>query len=197
MLKNEREIVPSNLKYLPFYYNQRMRPVINNEAELESEYEISGFEMTEELVYSLMRYLEGWIDTNLNVEISKPDAKELSFINEDKIIEELIIPHLIKLALNESPKVEYSLYKLNPVSEQALLAYNTQNINFTRDILRESKEDAYRLYILSAEPCDDFEMTKLHIAKYEQFIDELESLYHDVFSENTFCFEERLYKLTC
>lgn len=196
MLKNEREIVPSNLKYLPFYYNQRMRPVINNEAELESEYEISGFEMTEELVYSLMRYLEGRIDTNLNVEISKPDAKELSFINEDKIIEELIIPHLIKLALNESPKVEYSLYKLNPVSEQALLAYNTQNINFTRDILRESKEDAYRLYILSAEPCDDFEMTKLHIAKYEQFIDELESLYHDGFSENTFCFEERLYKLT-
>lgn len=78
MLKNEREIVPSNLKYLPFYYNQRMRPVINNEAELESEYEISGFEMTEELVYSLMRYLEGRIDTNLNVEISKPDAKELS-----------------------------------------------------------------------------------------------------------------------
>lgn len=46
-----------------------MRPVINNEAELESEYEISGFEMTEELVYSLMRYLEGRIDTNLNVEI--------------------------------------------------------------------------------------------------------------------------------
>lgn len=63
---------------MPFYYNQRMRPVINNEAELESEYEISGFEMTEELVYSLMRYLEGRIDTNLNVEISKPDAKELS-----------------------------------------------------------------------------------------------------------------------
>ena len=39
-------------------------------------------------------------------------------------------------------------------------------------------------------------MTKLHIVKYEQFIDELESLYHDGFSENTFCFEERLYKLT-
>lgn len=52
-----------------------MRPVINNEAELESEYEISGFEMTEELVYSLMRYLEGRIDTNLNVEISKPGCK--------------------------------------------------------------------------------------------------------------------------
>ena len=104
---------------------------------------------------------------------------------------------MIKLALNESPKVEYSLYKLNPVSEQALLAYNTQNINFTRDILRESKEDAYRLYILSAEPCDDFEMTKLHIAKYEQFIDELEFIVIMMgFSENTFCFEERLYKLT-
>ena len=89
--------------------------------------------MTEELVYSLMRYLEGRIDTNLNVEISKPDAKELSFINEDKIIEELIIPHLIKLALNESPKVEYSLYKLTRLVNK-LYSHITHKILILQEI---------------------------------------------------------------
>lgn len=196
LIKNEREIEAADLKYLPFYYNQRMRALANNDEELDGEYEISGFEMTEELAYAFMCYLEGRIDSKLNSPIAKPEAQELVFKNENRIIEELIIPYLIRRALGDKGKACYSLYKLSPVSEQALIVYNTQNINFTRDILRCSKADAYRLYILSDEPSDDFEMTKLHIAKYEQYLDEIESLYHEVFLDNSFTFEEKLYKLT-
>lgn len=196
LLKNEQDVVPADSKYLPFYYNSRMRPMLNNESDLDSEYEISNFEMTEELVYALLSYEEGRIDTTLDSLINKPQAIELDFVNDDRIIEELIIPYLISLALNDNVTKEYSLYHLEPISEHALTVYNTQNINFTKDILRDCQEDAYRLYILSGEPSDDFEMTKLHIAKYDQFLNELDSLYHEGFADNSFYFEEKLYKLT-
>lgn len=196
LLEDEKELVVSDEKHLPFSYNQRMKMTLKKEEELKSQYDISGYEMSEVLVLSFMKYLSGRIDTTLNMNINKPDAKETVYVNEDKIIEELVIPYLIGNALGETSKKEYCFFKVTPTSEHALLVYNTQNINFTRDILRDSSVDAYRLYVLSSNPTDDFEMTKLHISKYEQFIDQLYKLYHEGFIENSYALAEKLYKLS-
>lgn len=195
-IKDDNDLIISSKDYLPFYYNNKMKPKVSNEDNLENYYDISGFEFTDSFLQGIFRYLQGRFDTVVKESINKVTNNELYICNKNNIIEEIIIPALIEYALGEYNDKNYLLYDLKPCSEETLKLYNTKDINFTNDIIKTTPQDAYRMYILNNNIASDFEMTKIHLSKYEQFIEELQKLYNNGFNDDSYLFEQKLYNMS-
>lgn len=195
-IKDDNDLILSSDEYLPFYYNNKMKAKISNEDNLESYYEISGFEFSDSFLGGIFRYLQGRFDSVIKESINKITNNELYICNRNNIIEEIIIPSLIEYALGEYNDKDYLLYDLKPCSEETLKLYNTKDINFTNDIIKTTPQDAFRMYILNNNIASDFEMTKIHLAKYEQYIEELKKVYNNGFNDDSYLFEQKLYNMS-
>lgn len=195
-LQDEQVYVPATKEFLPIYYNNRMKITITNEEKLMSNLEYGSFEFNDGFIKAIEPIVIEMIDSTMGQPRDSFYGNTLNIINKNDVFEEYIYPVILSDILNiERKNVTYEMLDVSCTSQKSLVEYSSLNINFTHDILNQTSSDAYRMYILSGDNTENLEMVKLHVAKYQSFIDELINKYEDGFNEETSSIDMKFYTL--
>lgn len=196
-MQDEQTYIPAAKEFLPIFYNNRKRVTITNEEKLMSNLEFGMFEFNDGFIKAIEPIIISKIDSVMGQSRDPFVGNTLEIIDKNNIFESYFYNLLLSRILNtETSNTCCEMIDIFPTSQKSLVEYSSLNINFSHDILNQSSSDAYRMYILSGNNTENFEMVKLHVVKYQNFVEELEKKYRNGFSVDSSSIDLRFYKLS-
>ena len=187
---------PLNNMFIPVYYNNRGKITYTNEEKIPSNIELIKMVFNDTFVNSLSHIVSYELENDFRMLNSKSlNCEHVYFVNKNNLIEEFLLANIFDNLLGNNKSKKFIVLE-NPILKNSIIKeYNSLQLSFVSDILKDKNPDAYRMFVLSKNFDTSFENTRFKIKTYEQFLTKIKTIYLNGFVDSNHNLDLKLEEL--